>query len=126
MRRPTTLAEVAAWSQSADEFTLNLKDFLHEFQAHPTIDSLRDEPASLVQVVDLGHVADAYLAATAAYLSQKLQQPSPRWTREPSRFCEHPWFASPGPHLRACLLLESPGPFRERNLFITGNALEVA
>jgi hypothetical protein len=34
-----------------------------------------------------------------------------------------PWFAWPGPSLRATLLAESPAPFRERNLFVSANAL---
>ena len=36
------------------------------------------------------------------------------------------WFASPGAALRATLLLESPAAFRERNFFVSENALERA
>lgn len=35
-------------------------------------------------------------------------------------------FASPGRHMRALLLVESPAQFRERNRFVTANALSVA
>ena len=52
--------------------------------------------------------------------------PRPGWSTEPERYLHSPGFASPGSSICACLLLESPGPFRERNLFVTANALSVA
>jgi hypothetical protein len=71
-------------------------------------------------------VCDAYYAATAATLAGRIGERHPAWTRDPERYLTNPWFASPGPSMRACLLLESPARFRERNLFVTANALSVA
>jgi hypothetical protein len=42
MKRPSSLAEVASWSRSADDFTLNLKDFCTIFRrTRPWIASRR-------------------------------------------------------------------------------------
>lgn len=126
MRRPNSLFEVAAWAHTANEFSLHLRDFLHEFQTHPSPVSFAEEPELLAGRFELGEIADAYLAAVAASLAERLTIGAPPWSRSPYRYRQSPWFASPGSAMRACLLLESPGPFRERNLFVTANALNVA
>jgi len=71
-------------------------------------------------------VLDACLAAVALSLAAKLGCPAPGWTRDPERILREPWFASPGRHMRALLLVESPAAFRERNLLVSSNALSVA
>ncbi len=124
--RPRSLAEVAVRSRSLEAFSYELQDFLHEFAARPSVDMLEESPPLLREVFEQGEIADAYLAATAAALSARLGEPRPEWTEAPERYLRRPWFASPGPSLRACLLLESPAAFRERNLFVTANALSVA
>lgn len=50
----------------------------------------------------------------------------PRWAWAEDRKLKSPWFAHPGPNVRAMLLAESPAPFRERNLFVSENALSRA
>jgi hypothetical protein len=75
---------------------------------------------------ETGWVLDAYLAAVAVSLAAKLGCPAPGWTRDPERILREPWFASPGRHMRALLLVESPAAFRERNLLVSSNALSVA
>lgn len=125
-RRPQTIAEVAEWSKSWDEFGANLKDFLHEFTARPSPDRLIERPRLLAPLYAGGDVCDAYLAATAATLAMRIGERSPAWTRDEDRYLHEPWFASPGSSMRACLLLESPARFRERNLFVTANCLSVA
>jgi len=124
--RPGSLSEVAARSLSLETLRFELTDFLHEFAARQDPEMLRESPPLRRAVFDQGEVADAYLAATAAALSARLGLPRPEWTEAPERYLSRPWFASPGSSLRACLLLESPAPFRERNLFVTANALSVA
>src|SRR5258708_21368025 len=111
MRRPDTLAEVAAWSQDASHFSMHMRDFLHQFELSQSAAMFAAEPELLLERFELGGVADAYLAAVAAALAQRLQVATPQWARMPHRYCERPWFASPGSAMRACLLLESPGPF---------------
>ena len=70
--------------------------------------------------------ADAYLAATAVSLARELGCVPPAWTRSERRSLPYPWFASEGVAIRATLLAESPAPFRERNLFVSANALSRA
>ena len=125
-RRPRTLAEVAEWSADWNDLSYNLADFLHEFQAMPTVTMLQPCPRLLSEVFEGGKVCDAYLAAVAATLSGQLGEPSPEWVYKPERYLHTPWFATNGAAMRACLLLESPARFRERNLFVTANALSVA
>jgi hypothetical protein len=117
---------VADWSDSARDFDLGVVDFLHHFQQHATRDSIAEEPPLLADRFPEGRIADCYLAAVAVELSTQLGTPRPAWSHDPRRFSPVPWFASPGPPMRALLLLESPAGFRERNLFVTANALSVA
>ncbi len=126
MRRPGTLAEVAAWSDSRQTFSRHLADFLDQFYLDLRAAMLDEEPERLVGRIDEGDVADAYLAATAVALARLVQACPPRWASQAERKLRRPWFASPGPAIRAMLLLESPAPFRERNLFVSANALSRA
>lgn len=123
MRRPGSLAEVAAWSRARRDFWNHLADFLDQFYLERRLDMLQEEPARLAGKIDDGDVADAYLAATAVSLARSLSMVPPSWARRPDRTLHRPWFASSGPAIRATLLLESPAPFRERNLFVSENAL---
>jgi hypothetical protein len=125
-RRPRTIAEVAEWSSTWNDVSYHLKDFLHEFSARPAPEMLTHRPHLLAARFPGGVICDAYLAAAAATLANQIGKSSPDWTRESDRYLQTPWFASPGPAMRACLLLESPARFRERNLFVTANALSVA
>ena len=126
MTRARSLFEVAALSATIDDFSMNIQDFLHEFQVRPAYQILEESPTLLASKFERGDLADAYLAAVADSLSKQLRLPRPAWSTEPERYLHSPWFASPGSIMRACLLLESPGPFRERNLFVTSDALSVA
>ena len=126
MTRPHSLCEAAVWSATIGDFSMNMQDFLHEFQARPAYQMLEESPPLLASKFERGDLADAYLAAVADSLSKQLRLPRPGWSTAPERYLHSPWIASPGSSMRACLLLESPGPFRERNLFVTANALSVA
>ena len=50
----------------------------------------------------------------------------PTWVSGPERTVTQPWFAAKSDELRIILLHESPAGFRERNLFVSENALSVA
>lgn len=126
MRRPRSIAEVSEWSLDASAFWLNLKDFLDELRRVRDPGMLREEPARLAERFKEGAVADAYLAAVAVSLARELAVSSPAWALSATRTLDRPWFAHPGLALRAMLLAESPGPFRERNLFVSSNALSRA
>lgn len=125
-QRPASLAAVAAQSETWEEVASAIADFLHEFQRRQDLAMLEESPPLLVDRFPGGEIADAYLAAVGATLAEQYCQPAPEWTRAPERYLHHPWFATPGAAMRACLLLESPARFRERNLFVTANALSVA
>jgi hypothetical protein len=123
--RPASLAEVAERSDDTTSFDAEMVDFLHEFKFRPRLEAITEEPELLASRFPLGDVADAYLAAVAGMLAERLQTELPSWTRKPERFRREPWFASPGRHMRALLLAESPWAFRERNLFVSADAITV-
>lgn len=126
MTRPSSLAEVAARSHDARAFAYELADFLDQFRINAGADALAVEPARLAARYPAGDVADAYLAAVAVSLARDIATPPPPWSWDVSRKLGRPWFAHPGAALRAILLAESPAPFRERNLFVSANALSRA
>jgi hypothetical protein len=123
MRRPNSLAEVAAWTDSRRAFSFHLADFLDQFYLVRRAEMLTEEPERLVDRIEEGIIADAYIAATAVALSRLIQVDPPAWAWQESRKLKSPWFASTGLAIRATLLAESPAPFRERNLFVSANAL---
>lgn len=124
---PNTLAQVAALTARGESFDFCLRNFLDGFYAHPAADALAPEPERLdPRVPQLGAVEDAYLAATAEWLAWKYDLQPPRWAFDEARSLRRPWFASQLSTLRALLLIESPAPFRSRNLFVSENALSRA
>ena len=126
MRRPDSLVEVAALSDSPRAFAYAVTEFLDQFRLESRAAMLADEPARLAARYDGGDVGDAYLAAVAVSLAREIHVPPPVWAWHESRKLRRPWFAHPGAALRATLLAESPAPFRERNLFVSANALSRA
>lgn len=124
---PKTLAEVAELAARGESFDLSLRNFLDGFFAEPSQAALAPEPVRLADnLVNLGDVEDAYLAATAEWLAWKFSLQPPRWAFDETRWLRRPWFASQLASMRAVLLLESPAPFRSRNLFVSENALSRA
>jgi hypothetical protein len=123
-QRPKTLTEVADHILQGADAGMEIKDFLHEFQAIGSFFMLQQKPPALTGLVERGVLLDAYLQALAVYLSAKLDTDPPPWTR-PAIQLPEPWFASPGAAIRNYLLLSSPGPFRSRNLFIDEDSLTV-
>lgn len=126
MMRPRSLAEVAARSYSREAFQSHLADFLDQFYSERRSEMLAAEPPPLEGQIEEGAVADAYLAATAVHLARLIKAVPPTWAWDPNRRLRSPWFASPGSAVRATLLAESPAAFRERNLFVSENALSRA
>jgi len=123
VKRPSSLGQVAAWSDNRREFHYHLADFLDQFRLQRQATMFAQEPERLATRFDGGEVCDAYLAAVAVALAREVHALPPDWAGAESRKLSRPWFASPGVAVRAMLLLESPGPFRERNLFVSENAL---
>lgn len=123
---PSTLAAQFSQVRSKSEFGYALRDFLDRFREQPDPALLEQEPAALEPWFGDGGVADAYLAAAAAWLCHKLGLAAPRWAWEDQRRLSKPWFAAGTHGLRMILLQESPAEFRVRNLFVSANALERA
>jgi hypothetical protein len=121
---PKTLADVAECAAQGESFDFSLRNFLDGFYAQPAAGALSPEPRRLAKALPrVGAIEDAYLAATAEWLAWKFDFQPPRWAFNEARSLRRPWFASPLSTLRALLLLESPAPFRSRNLFVSENAL---
>jgi hypothetical protein len=123
VRRAASLAEVAAWTTNRETFHLHVADLVDEFRRSGDRLMLLEEPRRLASICGDAGVADAYLAAVAVSLAREIREAPPGWAWAESRKLRRPWFAWPGPALRATLLAESPAPFRERNLFVSANVL---
>lgn len=80
----------------------------------------------LINLHDEGAVLDAFLAAVAHDLANRAGWPAPAWAFGEARYLRRPFFPIRAAAFRATLLLESPPPFRARNLFVTANALSRA
>lgn len=124
--RPQSLAAVAAATESLEDFFNQLRDFLHAFQSGPDRSRVAEEPVLLGAKFSDGELADAYLAAVAVELSFDLGCVRPAWVQGAARTLARPWFAASSADLRTVLIHESPAGFRERNLFVSENALSVA
>lgn len=112
--------------KEASDFSYALRNFLDLFQREPSVDLLANEPVSLTPALADDGLADAYLAAAAAWLCQTHGFSAPAWVNDSSRIMRKPWFAAKTPSLKAILIQESPAAFRVRNLFVSANALSRA
>jgi hypothetical protein len=124
--RPKTLAEVAALARDGATLGYSIAEFLDEFYAEPLAERLAPEPRSLTELLDDNGLADAYLAAIGDHLSRQYRMKRPPWVFGPGRTLTDPWFAMESHGGRMCMLIESPSAFRERNIFISANALSRA
>jgi hypothetical protein len=130
IRRPKSLREVAAEARFYREFGRHLKDFLHEFawakgKGRSLEPMLTEEPPRMEGRFPEGKICDAYLAATADYLSRKNGFASPAWSLADDRILEEPWFAEELPSIRQYLLRDTPSAFKDKNIFTLESALSV-
>ncbi len=121
--RPKSLKEVAERSASLGEFGLNLRDWLHELRRASSrpqaAAAVADEPPRLQGKFPQGHIADAWLAAYAEHLAQKVARVAPAWAFAPDRVAPDPVFdeGADSPILRALALAHAPAAFKRRNIF---------
>jgi len=120
---PETLAQVATMALSEPDlvrsrFNLFMKGFVDEI-SRPANNTpqrvalmIQDEPAELPFAP-----FNAFLAGAAEVLAQRQDIAVPDWALAESRFLPRPAFWGSRPQTRSYMLVETPGPFRRRNLF---------
>lgn len=115
--RIASLSEVALRTNEGNEFGYCLADFLDGFYPHPTEAAVKQEPTTISPYYD------SYLAAVADDCCRRYHWRLPKWCLEKSRFLKEPFFAAKTHALRMLYLMDSPAAFRERNIFVSANAL---
>jgi len=86
--------------------------------------TLRD--TALAEPIPPGHRRfDALAASTAEHLGARLDFQPPTWLSGIAA-CDGPWFVSGLESLKAIAIVESPAPFRMRNIFVLENFLDRA
>jgi hypothetical protein len=125
------MREVAEESATYPDFGANLKDFLHTFHfARQRKESLQPllaaRPPRLSEKFAQGKICDAFLAATADYLSRVNGLPTPEWALEDDLVLEEPWFSEEFPAVRMRLLRDTPSAFKDKNIYVFESALSVA
>jgi len=113
-------------TRGADSLGFAIPEFLDEFYAEPLVERLAEEPRLLAELLGDEGLADAYLAGIADHLSRQYKLKVPAWVSGPGRVLANPWFAMESHGGRMCMLIESPPAFRERNIFVSANALSRA
>ena len=131
IRRPASLQEVAQESATYTDFGAHLKDFLHTFhfarqRREPLEPLLAARPPRLRDRFAQGKICDAFLAATADYLSRVNGLPTPEWALEDDLVLEEPWFSEEFPAVRMRLLRDTPSAFKDKNIYVFESALSVA
>ena len=128
MRSPrvASLAEVARIAAEEGSHRFALRDFLDGFYQNPSPSKLCDEPPLLAGTLSDGEIVDAFLAACCDHLCRLHRLPSPHWILSEKRMLRKPHFAATTHGLCMILLQESPPAFRERNIFVSANALSRA
>jgi hypothetical protein len=121
--RPATLREIAARSESLEDFGRHLRDWLHEVRRITSRAQARQaiaaKPPILRDRLADGGAADAWLAAYAEHLAHWAGIAPPEWAFAPGRIASQPWFAAgvKSDRLRNLALREAPLPFKRRNVF---------
>jgi hypothetical protein len=112
----TLKATRSALKENPAQWRIPLMDFVDDFRQHRNINALRDPfPAG-------DRALDALLASTAESLCREMNLPCPDWVKKVPASA-HAWFVSGFDSLRAIALVESPGDFRLRKIFVHANFL---
>lgn len=96
---------------------LAIGQFLDDWRATDRVKRTRLVGEPLRQVAGDHLRWAALLAAAVDYLCAQDALPAPAWTSRPEYRLPEPWFLYPGWRLRAWQLIETPVPFRMRNIF---------
>jgi hypothetical protein len=120
--RAGTLKEIALRSDSIGDFGRHLRDWLHEIRRASSrtqaFAAIADEPPQLREKFPEGRIADAWLGAYAEHLADKIGASVPEWAFVSWRMSKEPLFDEGAtPALREIALVNSPLPFKRRNIF---------
>ena len=115
--RIASLQEVAQRTNKGHQFGHCLADFLDGFYPSPREEAIHDEPEKISSYYD------SYLAAVADDCCRRYHWLLPPWCIKQERFLKEPFFAAKTHALRMLYLMDSPAAFRERNIFVSDNAL---
>lgn len=115
--QPQTAAETIRLIKEGQDPWIAFGQFLDDWR--------RAEPARRPQLTGdpPDHVVEehlrwaALLAAAVEYLCVHDGLPLPAWTNRVEYHLPEPWFLYPGWRLRAWQLMDTPTPFRARNIF---------
>lgn len=114
------LAEVRQrMDRDSESAILHLFEFVDEFRR------VRDVSALEQPFVRGNERWDALTAATAESLCKEIGEEAPPWLADIPA-CRQPWFVSGLESLKAIALVESPLPFRLRQIFVLENFLSRA
>ena len=120
VERPQTMLQVAEQSESLEEFGFLLRDWIHfltrgDVSNRPAlVRAISEEPTILAKKFEQGEVADAYLAAYAEWIADRVRVERPAWVLGKNRVLKEPWFAD---EARASLLVLAPASFRQRGVY---------
>ena len=111
VERSQTMRQVAEQSESLEEFGFLLRDWIHfltrgDVSNRPAlVRAISEEPSTLAKKFEQGEVADAYLAAYAEWIADRVRVERPAWGLGKKRVLTEPWFAD---QARAPLLVMTP------------------
>jgi hypothetical protein len=106
-----------------------LGDFLnywYAYAAHRREDLIKEPIAISDDATTEKRQWAAFCAATVESLCLQHQVSLPEWVNDPLYTLPAPWFTGLGaskPHIQAQLLVESPEPFRKRNIYCRAHVL---
>jgi hypothetical protein len=112
---------VAEQADSLEAFGRLFQDWLHTLRAFSSrsqvLRAIEEQPPRLAKRFEGGVVSDAWLAAYAEFIAQRLNAAAPKWSA--GRVAPYPWFGT-GDDLiaRVAALRDSPQAFKSRNLFV--------
>jgi len=129
--RPSSLKEIAEWSESISDFGRYLRDWLHELRKISSREQVAativSEPERLREKFTQGCIADAWLAAYAEHLASSVGIAPPPWASASWRILNEPSFDEGAtPALREHALSGSPLAFRRRNIFTPSADLPIS